>query len=162
MKTKERTDRAIMNMLLDPIRMERIAEAAATTDPETPAEVRRIVNAAAEGLQATFAAFSLMASDLLVITNNIHALPVTVNAERTFCRYVGHEPFRVTNAARNHLVCDLAKTIGVGSYLGVPVTFAGYVLGALCVWEPHRRVWTSAEQVLLSRLAAELTEWWKM
>lgn len=149
-------------MLVDPIRMERIALAVATTDPATPTVVRQIVEQAAVTLKTDHAAFTLLASDVVVCTTNTNALPVTKNAEDTFCRYVTNGPFRVDKASHNKLVCDLAHIAGVGSYLGVPVVFAGYVLGALCVWESHPRTWTIVEEVLLSRLAAELTAWWKM
>lgn len=162
MKTKTQTDRAIMAMLLDPMRMNRISAAAARVyDTSTSFEVHRIVAEAKEDLNAEYAAFTVLASEQSISITDASE-PLVNDVSRTFCRYVSAtEPFRVTDSKANPLVCDLGEALGIGSYLGVPVTFAGYILGALCVWGRQPREWTPDDTAVLTALAAQLTDWWK-
>lgn len=159
-----RADKAIVSLLLDPLRLERIADAFARAETDAAQSVvGAIVARAALTLRSDHASFTLLG----VVESTAYAYeadPLTVPTEITYCRFVAvGEPFRVADAKQHPLVCDLPSTIEhhVGSYLGVPVTFAGYVLGALCVWDNKPRNWTTQEQTWLLALADELTEWWK-
>lgn len=151
-----------MAMLLDPMRMNRIAAAAdRVSESATAFEVRRIVAEAKEALGVQYAAFTVLASEQSISITDASE-PLVNDLARTFCRYVSAaEPFRVNDSQANPLVCDLGETLGIGSYLGVPVIFAGYTLGALCVWGRQPRTWTSGDTDTLVALAAQLTDWWK-
>lgn len=160
----ERADRAIVNLLLDPLRLERLAAASERAHTDVAQSVvSAIVARAALTLRSDHSSFTLL---------GVHestaffyeADPLTVPTEITYCRFAAiGEPFRVADAKRHPLVCHLPATTeqDIGSYLGVPVTFAGFVLGALCVWDNKPRKWTAQEESWLIALADELTEWWK-
>lgn len=161
-----RSDAAIMSLLMDPMRMNRLQAAVTRSDTDDArSHVGTIVTRAALTLRTPQASFTLLG----VGTSTIFAYGTeetnfTITTTETYCQYtLTGEPFRVTNAKKHPLVCHMGVTASfdVGSYLGVPVTFAGYVLGALCVLDHVPREWTDQEQTWLVSLAAELTEWWK-
>jgi GAF domain-containing protein len=158
MRKKDRIDRAIMSMLLDPMRLEKVSEAMEKTDGSP---VQGIVDRAATTLGTDHACFTLLGYETAMIVAAYDRCPYELPVLSTYCFYTGGgEPFRVTDAKTHPLVCDLKATRGIGSYLGMPVTFAGFVLGALCVWNALPRDWSDAEAASLTTLAAELTEWW--
>ena len=76
----------------------------------------------------------------------------------SFCQYVRNSarPF-VVNDAQNHAIVrenSAITDLDVKAYLGVPI-FApeGEALGALCVINPVKRLWTNKEVALLLRMA---------
>lgn len=150
---------------MDPLRLERLVGAAAMAhEDRARSVVGAIVERAAVTLDADHASFTLLGVDSATAFSYGEDHPTTLPVLSTYCKFTASgEPFRVDDSKRHPLVCTMETTItfGVGSYLGVPVTFAGYVLGALCVWNNEPRKWTAKEQAFLTSLAAELTEWWK-
>lgn len=152
-----------MSLLMDPMRLERIA-GAADRAYEADSVVGAIVARAALTLDADHASFTLLGVDSATSFSYGVIDPSTLPVLSSYCKFTATgEPFRVDNAKRHPLVCTMeaTTTFNIGSYLGVPVTFAGYVLGALCVWNTEPRQWTAKDQSWLTSLAAELTEWWK-
>ena len=68
----------------------------------------------------------------------------------------GNLPLRVADTTRDPRVAHLPPaTAGVvGAYLGVPITSGdGYVVGALCVYEPTSREWRDEHVMILQELA---------
>lgn len=157
-------DSAILSILLDPLRLDRLAEASARAyDDPARSTVGTIVARAALTLAADHASFTLLGIDTSTVFS-YGTEPVTRPTLETYCKFTAAgQPFSVHDAKRHPLVCSMEATkfYDIGSYLGVPVTFASYVLGALCVWSNAPRRWTAQERAWLASLAAELTEWWK-
>lgn len=158
------TDPAIISLLLDPIRLQRLADTSVRAHTDAArTEAGAIVRRAALALNADHSSFTLLGVEDSTAFSYGNE-PATRPTVTTYCKYITTgEPFQVNNAKRHPLVCTLPVTIDydIGSYLGVPITFAGYVLGALCVWNHALRKWTAEERSLLTSLANELTEWWK-
>jgi hypothetical protein len=74
----------------------------------------------------------------------------------SFCQFVVREeaPFLVSDVPNDPRVPQsLASTYGIRSYLGVPVSCAGQVLGSLCVVDVKPRDWKEEEVKALKSLA---------
>ncbi|WGL50557.1 SpoIIE family protein phosphatase [Nocardioides sp. BP30] len=78
-------------------------------------------------------------------------------ATEALCALVAHDaaPLRVDDALTDARVTHLPSVADgtVGAYLGVPLRVAGFVVGAVCVFEPHPRQWSETDVDFLSSLA---------
>jgi DNA-binding transcriptional ArsR family regulator len=81
----------------------------------------------------------------------------TIPLSHSLCAFVVQDraPLVVADARADERLRGngAVRSLGVVSYLGVPVRAAGHVLGALCVLGTEPRAWTAAELDLLGGLA---------
>jgi GAF domain-containing protein len=79
-----------------------------------------------------------------------------------FCRFVVSErnTFGVTNAVTHSLVCATTAVTerGLRSYLGLPLLWDDYAVGAFCVWSKKPREWQSHEVQVLAGFAVAVVD----
>ncbi|GAC1597820.1 MAG: hypothetical protein NVS3B21_22740 [Acidimicrobiales bacterium] len=141
---------------------ERIASAvrllprAATVDP-----LDKLADLAAHLLGAASAQISLLTTDQTVaggsgLAEGASSGPTAL--EDSLCAVAASSgvPLMVADAPTDVRVAQLGPVVSgaVGSYLGVPLrALDGSVVGALCVFEPAPRTWSSSDTALLEMLA---------
>jgi GAF domain-containing protein len=124
-------------------------------------ELDALVEATATLLKVPCCAVTILDDEDQMMVAAHGVAPTPVPEEDSYCRFAvtaGHV-FRVTDADDHPLVCESPARLppfNVESYLGVPVSLGGWVLGTLCVWDHEPREWTRAEEETLTRLAAEV------
>jgi diguanylate cyclase (GGDEF)-like protein/PAS domain S-box-containing protein len=124
----------------------------------------RIVNLASKALKAPVSLVSLIAEDRQVFVAQLGLCsPWREQGEtplsHSFCQYVvaTNKVLRVEDARLDPCLKSngAIKDLGVVAYLGAPLRLdCGVTLGALCLIEPHPRVWTDDDEALLQDYAA--------
>ena len=126
--------------------------------------VDRLTRLAARLLGTAYAQVSVITDQQIVGT--IHGLdeppegPVSPVEDSLCSLTVGQgQPFVVTDARTDPRVCTLPPVTSgrTGSYLGVPLRIGDNAVGALCVFDPQPRQWTSAEVDLLAELGRSVS-----
>lgn len=83
--------------------------------------------------------------------------------ERTLCKYVVSEGalgFKVESATTHRLVCESTAVTedGVRAYLGLPLLWDEYAVGAFCVFSYTPRVWKPYEVQVLAGFAVAVVD----
>jgi transcriptional regulator with GAF, ATPase, and Fis domain len=130
---------------------------------DSPRDVQfdQLTRLAASILRVPNALVTLVAADRQYVKSNSEVEtfnpPGSSQAlDLSFCRHVvtSEEAFVVPDAREHPLVRDSgAIAAGVVSYAGVPLTFEGQSIGALCVIDSRPRQWSAEEVETLRTLA---------
>lgn len=84
------------------------------------------------------------------------------NVEASLCKFVVAErsALRVESATTHNLVCvsQAVTELGVRSYLGLPLIWETYAVGAFCVYSFTERQWLPHEVQVLAGLAATVVD----
>ena len=150
----------------DPERLEALQ---ATGLLDSPAEEAfdRITKLAARVLNAPVALISLVDADRQFFKSSV-GLREPWNSERqtplshSFCRHTLHtgEPLVIEDARVHPLVRDnlAVRDLDAVAYAGIPLVIgAGLVLGTLCVFDHHPRLWTRDQIETLEALGASVS-----
>lgn len=130
-------------------------------DSPGDAQFDQLTRLAASVLRVPNALVTLVAADRQYVKSNsdvetLNPPGSSQTLDLSFCRHVvnAEDAFVVADAREHPLVRDSgAIAAGVVSYAGVPLTFEGQSIGALCVIDGHPRQWTDEEVETLRTLA---------
>lgn len=82
--------------------------------------------------------------------------------KQSFCKFVVNERalFHVENARTHKLVCESTSVTerGIRSYLGLPLLWNDFAVGAFCVFTTTPRVWKPFEVQVLAGLAVAVVD----
>jgi transcriptional regulator with GAF, ATPase, and Fis domain len=130
---------------------------------DSPRDVQfdQLTRLAASILRVPNALVTLVAADRQYVKSNSEVETFnppgsSQTLDLSFCRHVvtSEEAFVVPDAREHPLVRDSgAIAAGVVSYAGVPLTFEGQSIGALCVIDSRPRQWSAEEVETLRTLA---------
>ena len=127
------------------------------------AALDRLSELAARMLRASAAQISLIGEEQSIIgaAGAAATIPARLPVAQTVCTHVAEsgEPVRIPDAARDARTAELPLVLegAVGAYLGVPLSVAGVVVGALCVFEEAPREWSDDDEALLASLAQSVS-----
>lgn len=147
--------------LLDPQRLEAVQHSGLLDAPSEPA-FDRLTRLAVRLLDVPTAFFSLVdeTRDFYVSACGIGGI-LGAGRELTgvsFCHYAIHArvPLVIPDTRADPVYRDIptVSTLGVASYIGVPVIINGHAIGSFCVIDLVPRAWTEAQVEVLVELAA--------
>ena len=120
-----------------------------------------IVNLASKTCNTPMAAITLVDSDRQWFKASHGIEEKQTSREVAFCSYtiLENKPFLVENTLTDKRFCNnplVMSPPNIRSYLGIPLTVCGYVVGALCVLDDKARGFSALQIQMLTKLAEKV------
>lgn len=146
----------------------RLAVVAGTGLMDSPPEARfdRITALVVERLGASQALLSVLDAERQFFKSSVGLAEPLASARGTplshsMCKYVVQRgtPLAISDTTAHPLARELPsiETVGIVSYLGVPVEVDGVIIGSLCAIDGCRRTWKAEDTAVLAELAATVS-----